>query len=229
MLLDLSYLEVFKNPRARRLALRLDSSRGIVRLVVPPGISMKKAHEFAALNRDWIENQVGKLPSPVPFCDGQVLPILEKDRTLDIFQDKELRTTKVSMDTHFITVRTPLENPQSRVTRYLKKIFKAEIETLASLKAQTIGKTIRSISLRDTRSRWGSCSSDGNLSFSWRLIFAPFDAIDYVIAHEVAHLKHMDHSKAFWALCCDLSRDSVQGKKWMRTHGHTLYRYGQRP
>jgi hypothetical protein len=79
--------------------------------------------------------------------------------------------------------------------------------------------------VREKKSRWGSCSSDDHLSYSWRLIFAPPAALDYVVAHEVAHLVHMNHSKAFWNLCRSLSHDFVNGQYWMKNHGHELMRY----
>ena len=97
---------------------------------------------------------------------------------------------------------------------------------MATDKADIINKNISSVTVRDTKSRWGSCSHKGELSFSWRLIFAPYDAIDYVIAHEVAHLIHMDHSKNFWTLCRSLSSNFVEGKFWMQNHGNSLMRYG---
>ena len=110
----------------------------------------------------------------------------------------------------------------------MKRIAKKELTALAQQKAAEIGETIEKISVRDTKSRWGSCSSDGNLSFSWRLMFAPTEAFDYVVAHEVAHLVHMDHSRSFWNLCRDLSEDFIEGQYWMREHGHELMRYGAR-
>ena len=85
---------------------------------------------------------------------------------------------------------------------------------------------INKVSVRDTKSRWGSCSVDDNLSYSWRLIFAPPAALDYVVAHEVAHLHHHDHSKAFWNLCRELSDNYLEGQYWMKAHGGELMRYG---
>ena len=101
------------------------------------------------------------------------------------------------------------------------------MQNLVHEKAAEIGKDVTSVSLRDTKSRWGSCSSNGSISLSWRLIFAPWDAMDYVVAHEVAHLIHMNHGKDFWALCATLSANYSTGKKWMRTNGHELMCFGQ--
>ena len=109
--------------------------------------------------------------------------------------------------------------------RYLKKLVKDEISILAHEKATKIDQTINKIHVRDTKTRWGSCSEDGNLNFSWRLIFAPYESLDYVVGHEVAHLEHLDHSKAFWSVCRKLSDDFVEGKYWMQAHGSELMRY----
>ena len=110
--------------------------------------------------------------------------------------------------------------------RWLKAYSRNVLELKSKEKALSIGKTIEKVTVRDTKSRWGSCSSESTLSYSWRLIFAPPIALDYVVGHEVAHLVHLNHSKHFWALCRDLSDDYVNGQYWMRNHGHELMRYG---
>jgi predicted metal-dependent hydrolase len=100
------------------------------------------------------------------------------------------------------------------------------IEPLAYQKAATIGKKISKIDLRDTKSRWGSCSTDKRLMLSWRLIMAPPEILDYVVAHEVAHLKHMDHSKKFWDLCYELANgDGDYARQWLKDNGNNLMRY----
>jgi predicted metal-dependent hydrolase len=102
------------------------------------------------------------------------------------------------------------------------------LSDIASEKAGDIKKIISSIKIRDTKTRWGSCAKDGSLSFSWRLIFAPYHTIDYVVAHEVAHLAHMNHGPKFWALCEKLSLNYTGGKEWLKANGNELMRYGHR-
>jgi predicted metal-dependent hydrolase len=105
----------------------------------------------------------------------------------------------------------------------LKKEARADLERLSRMHASSIGATIRSISMKDTRSRWGSCSTEGNLSFSWRIVMAPPQVIDYLAAHEVAHLKEMNHGPHFWALCRKLCPQMEEAKAWLKRHGSQLH------
>jgi predicted metal-dependent hydrolase len=125
-----------------------------------------------------------------------------------------------------ILIKSPDGDIHAPLTRFLRNMAKDTMTALAHEKAQEIGETLNNLSVRDTKTRWGSCSEDGSISLSWRLIFAPYEAMDYVIAHEVAHLRHLDHSRKFWTLCRELSDDYVEGKYWMDNHGHELMAYG---
>ena len=220
------YVTLKRSKRARRLALRLDPKDRTFHLVVPAGMSLKRAQRFAEEHDSWMIDKLMELPEPVPFEDGSIIPILGQNRRIHIFYDEDLRATSTTLKYQELIVTTNKEDPASRIERALKKIARKELKTLAREKAALIGKTVKTVSARDTKSRWGSCSSDGNLSFSWRLIFAPQVAFDYVVAHEVAHLKHLDHSTAFWNVCRDLSDDFLEGEYWIREHGHELMRYG---
>ncbi len=220
------YVTLKRSKRARRLALRLDPKDRTFHLVVPARMSLKKAERFAEEHDSWMVDKLMELPEPVPFEYGTVLPILGKNRRIHIFYDKTLRKTFIDLKDKELLVTTNKEDPSGRIERHLKKLAKEELHELAIEKAAMIRKTVKTVSTRDTKSRWGSCSSDGNLSFSWRLLFAPYEALDYVVAHEVAHLKYMDHSNNFWHLCRDLSEDFFEGEYWMREHGHELMRYG---
>lgn len=113
-----------------------------------------------------------------------------------------------------------------RVREWLKARAKEEITRLAMEKARQIDKTIKKISLRDTSSLWGSCNHKGHLSFSWRLILAPAAALEYLVCHEVAHLKYLNHGEKFWQTVAQLCPDYEQQRRWLRTHGHALYAYG---
>ncbi len=221
------YLELKVNKRARRMALRLDTRRRVINLVVPPHSRLTTAYNFARENRDWIMEKLALLPEPIPFEDGAVIPVLGRNRTIHIFYDRNLKTTDIIMKQNEIIVVTNKRNPEARILRFLKDIAKEHLEALAHDKAADIGKRIRSVQVRDTKSRWGSCGQDGHLCFSWRLILAPIEAMDYVVAHEVAHLAHMNHSKRFWQVCEDISLDYHTGKDWMHEQGHDLMRYGQ--
>jgi predicted metal-dependent hydrolase len=125
-----------------------------------------------------------------------------------------------------ILVLTNKTDPAPRIRRFLMDEAKKRIEELAAEKATLLRRRINSLQVKDTKSRWGSCSEDGDISFSYRLIFAPAKAMDYVVAHEVAHLMHMDHSDNFWRTCENLCWDYEFGKQWMSENGYDLMRFG---
>ncbi|MGB0718907.1 MAG: M48 family metallopeptidase [Bdellovibrionales bacterium] len=223
---QLSHLKIKHSKRARRMALRLDPVERVFHLVVPRGISEKRALAFAQQHDAWMQERLSALPPPVRLEGGAVITLLGNRVTIKIHHVPDLHVTKIALEDSILHVRSNKDDPSARISRFLKNFAKDELTVLAHEKAARIGKTVQSISVRDTKSRWGSCSHDGNLSFSWRLIFAPPEAFDYVVAHEVAHLRHLDHSKAFWTLCRDLSDNFVEGQYWMRNHGNELMRYG---
>ena len=183
------------NPRARRISLRLDPAEGCIVLVRPRGVSAKAATRFATEKRYWIEDRLADLPPRIAFKDGVSLPYLGVDHV--IRHAPEARRG-VWREGQTIFVSGGTEHLARRVTDWLKSEAKALIGPRARGMAEALGCKVARISVRDTRSRWGSCSHDGKLSFSWRLIFAPEAVLTYVAAHEVAHLKYLDHSRAFW-------------------------------
>ncbi len=219
---------VKRSKRARRVALRLDPVERVVNLVVPQRMSLKKAYYFAREHEDWVKETLDNLAPAVPFKHNTILPIFGDKVTIDIQHIPEAKRTTLKQNDDVLIVKTYQDDPTNRITTHLKKVARRGLADLASEKAGTINKIISSVSVRDTKSRWGSCSQDGSISFSWRLIFAPYDAIDYVVAHEVAHLVHMDHSKEFWSLCKKLSCNFEEGKGWMQNNGNELMRYGKK-
>lgn len=219
-------LELKISKRARRIALRLDSANRIMNLVVPPRFSPKKAENFALEHRDWILRKLAELPQPVPFSHGAEIPILGYARRIAIDYDPAAKLTDIKLLENEIRITTSQTEPAGRLTRFLKAEARNTLSNLAREKAARIEKIIKEIQIRDPKSRWGSCAPDGKISFSWRLIFAPYEAMDYVVAHEVAHLVHMNHGKRFWTLCEKLSDNYTFGKNWIRTNGHELMRYG---
>lgn len=221
-----SHICIRRSARARRMALRLDTKERVFHLVVPKGVSLRKAEAFAEGHQDWMEEKLQELPPQILLEDGCLIPIFGERTRIRIHYTPDLERTKLLLESRVLHVFTNKEDPSPRIVRFLKALAKQELEVLTREKAEIIRKKVRAISVRDTKSRWGSCSSDGKLSFSWRLIFAPPEALDYVVAHEVAHLKHLDHSQRFWDVCEALSNDYEEGKYWMRNHGHELMRYG---
>lgn len=219
-------VKVKRSKRARRVALRLDPTQRVINLVVPEKMPLHKAYKFAQDHESWVRETLSKLDPPFPFKDGAHLPIFGDTVRLSIHIDPNLKRTKIIQHDDVLEVQTYMDDPTNRIVTHLKKIARAGLADMATDKAEVINKNISSVTVRDTKSRWGSCSHKGELSFSWRMMFAPYDAIDYVVAHEVAHLIHMDHSKNFWTLCRSLSSNFVEGKFWMQNHGNSLMRYG---
>lgn len=211
------------------MALRLDTKERVVYLVVPAKADMTTAKNFAKEYKHWIQEKIDALPAPVPFHDGTIMPLFGRNVEIRVNYDPTLKRTSIELKPRILLVNTNKKDQKEvsdRIMRFLKKEATRVIRALAVEKAARLGKAIANVSVRDTRSRWGSCAEDGNLSFSWRLIFAPWEALDYVVAHEVAHLVHMNHGKAFWNLCARISTDYETGRDWMRDHGHELMSFG---
>lgn len=213
------------NARAKRMALRVDVKARKVNLVLPKRASMRAAYKFALEHKYWIREKISKFPDVVSFQHGVVIPILGEDITINVQIDETLKRTSIELKNNELLVLTNKDDPASRIKRFIIALAKERLSALAHEKAEMAGKTIAKIDVKDTSSRWGSCSSDAKLCFSWRLIFAPYDAFDYVVAHEVAHLTHMDHSANFWNHCADLCKDYTRGKTWMKRHSGELIRY----
>jgi len=218
-------LHVKINPRAKRLALRVDPRANKVNLVIPKRESMINAYRFAEDNRLWITEKLSELPQPINLVNGTIIPLFGEETEIKVIYDKALKSTDIALINNQLLIKTNKKDPKPRIIRFLKKRALERLSDLSHAKVGLIGKKIAKIDVKDTSSRWGSCSHDAKLSFSWRLIFAPYDAFDYVVAHEVAHLRVMDHSPAFWEVCEDLSDNYSKGKSWMKRHSGELVRY----
>jgi len=211
-----------KHPRSRRMVIRYQPLKQQVSLTLPRYVSIRQGLRFVEEKRAWIERQLHEEARPVPFSDGQIIPVQGKDYILTHRAGRGL----VTIDSDRIIVPGEVDFLARRVREWLKRRAREEIVPLAEQKAAAIGKRLKKISLRDTSSRWGSCSHDGNLSFSWRLILAPAGVLDYLVCHEVAHLAEHNHSTAFWAIVERLCPTYESAQKWLKTHGQRLYAYG---
>jgi predicted metal-dependent hydrolase len=216
-------IELTRSARARRLILRLDPLRGVVRLVVPAGVSAKEAERFLSRHHDWVATRLAEMPGRMPFASGQDVPFLGELHRIRHAGSPSARTVRADGE---ILVGGAPEHLPRRVTDYLRGEAAREVKTRARAKAASIGVDVAAVSVRDTSTRWGSCSRSGRLSFSWRLVMAPEPVLDYVVAHEVAHLRQMNHGPAFWALCRSLSSDADASRAWLKRHGAQLLRYG---
>ncbi|MCB1539125.1 MAG: M48 family metallopeptidase [Rhodospirillales bacterium] len=221
----LENVRVVRSGTARRVALRVDPARGEICLVVPKRASEKTAWRFADANREWIDAHLAKLEKPVPLAHGSVLPVFGRDRLIVVTLGTG-RVTHCTLNDTTLAVSTPRPDPASNIRRYLYRILETRLRPLAETKSQRIERSVQGIQLRDTRARWGSCSPDGRLMFCWRLVFTPDHVIDYVVAHECAHLRYMNHSQRFWDLCQSLCEDMDGARAWLSANGDRLLCYG---
>jgi predicted metal-dependent hydrolase len=212
------------SPRARRIALRIDAAERKVELVLPPGVPQSHGLRFLATKRAWIAARLAALPQPVRFAEGVIVPVLGIPHR--IRREDDPAAPPVAIRDGEIRVRGDPAHLERRVRDHLVAMARAEFADRARRLAARIGRKLARVGVRDTKSRWGSCSGRGNLSFSWRLIFAPEPVIDYVVAHEVAHLAEMNHGPRFWRLVESLSPDSAAPRVWLKRNRSQLLSYG---
>jgi len=218
-------LEFRRSARARRLSLRVDQAKGRVLLTAPASVARRHALDFLVRHEGWLQARIAQLPVALPFADGATVPVLGVPHLIR-GDASRLRGVPARADA-IITVPGATEHLARRLTDYLKAEAKREIAARAKEKAAIVGRPVAAVTLRDTRSRWGSCSGAGRLAFSWRLILAPEFVLDYVVAHEVAHLREMNHGVRFWRLCATLTdADPKAARAWLRRHGGGLHAYG---
>ena len=212
------------SPRARRVGLRIDSAERKVELVLPPGVPLKTGLRFLAAKRGWVAARLDALPHRVPFVEGAILPVLGVPHRIG--RETDSAAPPVRIIDGEIRVRGDPVYLAHRVRDHLARTARAEIDPRARRLAARVGREVAQVNVRDTKSRWGSCSGQRNLSFSWRLIFAPEPVLDYVVAHEVAHLVEMNHGPRFWRLVESLTPDSAWPRVWLKQHRARLLSYG---
>ena len=211
------------NPRARRIVLRVNPATGEVVVTAPARGGPAPALAFARRETLWISRQLQRMPEKVPLLPGAEVPYLGFSHP--ICHSAARGPAPVWIEDGALMVSGRIEHAPRRLLDFFKREARRLLATRAVEYAARLGTRPQRISVRDTKSRWGSCSQQGALSFCWRLIFAPDYVRDYVVAHEVAHLKEMNHSPRFWAQVKILSPDSARARQWLRDHGRDLLRY----
>jgi predicted metal-dependent hydrolase len=217
-----------RHRQARRYTLRIQTATREAVLTMPPRGSVAQARAFAEQHGGWLAARLGRLPSPAPFTHGTLLPLRGVAHRIthrsaargtvwiEAGEDGERR----------LCVAGDMPHVARRVADFLKREAKRDLEAASRAAAEKLGVRLRRIAIRDQTSRWGSCSAEGVLSYSWRLILAPPFVLDYLAAHEVAHLVEMNHSRRFWRLVERLYPDVARAKAWLDAHGAELHRYG---
>lgn len=212
------------NARAKRIILRLDPKGPGCIVTLPKGVAVQAGLDMVEHNKVWLANQFNRKTQALTFEEGATIPF--RDISYTIRHRPDERGT-VWLQGQEICVAGHPDFLNRRLCDWLKKQVREDITPQAHHMADQLNKKVNRISIRDTVSRWGSCSSTGNLSFNWRLIFAPADILSYVVAHEVSHLCHMDHSKEFWATVDQFDVDPKRSRSWLKQHGSILQNYGQ--
>lgn len=214
-----SDVEVKLHPRARHMTLRFQPRKQVFLVTKPKRISQREIAEFVSTHLEWMEAQRALYPAPAPLKAGENLSFLGKSY---ILTHEEAAGVACRIEGDCLIVACRLPRFERAVQRFLKQQAETMMTSLVYKKAAQIDKKIKTIRFRDTTSRWGSCARDGRLSFSWRIIMAPPETVDYIVAHEVAHLQHFNHSQRFWDLCEKLSDDYAGGKSWLQKNAGLL-------
>lgn len=228
-------VEIRHNPRARRIIVRVDLTMGSVQIVAPSRHSFSQALSFAREQKAWIAERLSRVPPPVPFEPGA--RILYRGVEHLVRHAGLRREPGAPGPVWAVPPSEPEGLPEIRVTGdpdfvsrrlgdWLRAQAKEELTLRAIQYAEGFGVRPSRITVRDTSSRWGSCAPSRALSFSWRLILAPPHVLDYVAAHEAAHLREMNHGPRFWALVAQAMPDYKVSRRWLERHGPSLHRYG---
>jgi predicted metal-dependent hydrolase len=218
---------VTRSSRARRITLRIRAGTSDPILTLPARGNLAVAADFAARHAGWLATRLARLPAQIPFRAGKTLPIRGLDH--HIIETGALRglvRAKRIGEVRILEVPGSPEHVSRRVTEFLKREARRDLETAVARHLAAAKVAARRISIKDTKSRWGSCSANGTLSFSWRLILAPPFVLDYLAAHEVAHLRELNHSHKFWRVTRVLCPRTDDAEAWMKRYGVQLHRYG---
>ena len=217
---------------ARRYILRVRTATRDVILTMPSRGSIASARDFAERHAAWIGTRLRRLPIAIPFADGAIIPIRGVDHVIrhcprgrgNVWV--EAQGAGVDHPALALCVAGDAAFLARRVRDHLKLSARRDLEAAVRHYTSALGLPHRSVTVRDTTSRWGSCSATGTLNFSWRLIFAPAYVLDYLAAHEVGHLVHMNHSAAFWAVVHRICPATDRAEAWLKAHGASLHRFG---
>jgi predicted metal-dependent hydrolase len=213
-----------RSRRARRVSLRVDPMGRRIVLTAPLRMPRDVALQFARTQAGWIAARLRRLPSPRPFADGAEVPLFGEPHRIRHRGDARGTVWREGAEIH---VAGRPEHLPRRLRDWLAGELRRRLVPLVHAKAARVERPVKRITLRDGRSRWGSCGPDGSLSFSWRLVFAPPEVLDYLVAHEVAHLVHLNHGPRFWALARRLTDGPLEPPHaWLKKNGEILLQYG---
>lgn len=212
-----------RSVRARHVSLRIDPRGGMVVVTLPPRARRRDGMALLISEADWVSDQLAALPVPVAFADAALVPL---DGRAHRIRHVGAEAGGAWLHEREIRCSGPAEAVSRLVGEFLRAEARRRLARLALRKARLAGVRPRRVLIKDTRSRWGSCAPDGSLAFCWRLVMAPPFVQDYVVAHEAAHLRHMDHGPGFWALVHQLTPHARAAVDWLAQEGPGLLRIG---
>lgn len=217
-------LTIRENARANRMTLRIEPGGQALKLTIPRGLPGHEVDAFLTRHHAWLMTRLAHVPDSGPLVEVGKVAIRGVEHRIEMTGKLRGLAEQTEIDgVAVLRVAGSPEHTGRRVADHLKRVAKRELEALVAGHAARLGETVRSISYKDTKSRWGSCTSRGNLSFSWRIAMAPDFVIDYLAAHEVAHLKEMNHGPRFWATCRELCPRTDEAKRWLKQNGSRLF------
>jgi len=220
-------VRVHVDKRATRVSVRIDPTAREAVATAPALRHALEAISFASERVEWIAERLGALPPPVLFKPGAYLPlrgVIHRLKHTDT--GRTVRIDKSSGPTPILLVPGPKESFRDKTRAFFRTAARTDFAERVAVHAKTLKVAPKSIAIKDMRSRWGSCSSDGRLNFSWRLVCAPPFALDYVAAHEVAHLREMNHSTRFWKQVERAMPDWHPAREWLQERGSALHAIG---
>ena len=215
-------IKVVQTAKSNKLILHIDNKERVPVLSIPKYCTRNRAINFVNENMDWIVESLKKLPKRKYFCDGEIISLFGQNVTIS---HQPNARCGVRLDGDTLIVSGGAEFLHRRVKDYISKAAADEFYKLSVPLATQIGCKINGICIKDTKSRWGSCSSLNNINYNWRVALAPKFVIDYLMAHEVSHLKHQNHSANFWKCVESLDKDWKTGREWLQKNGRSLYTY----
>lgn len=210
-----------RSVRARKISLRIDTRGGGVIVTLPPRAAQAAGMALLRDNAAWVSERLARLPAPIRLADGATVPIGGLPHRVRHVPGG--RGTAWLVPGELLVAGAP-EFLARRAADFLRAEARRRLSAIAIEKATIAGLAPKRVVIRDTRSRWGSCTADGTLMFCWRLVMAPAHVQEYVAAHEVAHLRHMNHGRAFWALVTQLTPHRGPATRWLDAEGPGLLR-----
>ncbi len=217
-------LTIRQNPRATRMTLRIEPGGRALKMTIPTGLPEREITLFLDRHQAWLASRLARFSGESVLEEGGMIFVRGVAHRIERTGRLRGVTESVVVDGEAVLrVSGASEHLGRRIADFLKKEARKDLEQLAPAHALNVGRRIKSMTLRDTRSRWGSCAVDGALNFSWRIVMAPPYVIDYLAAHEVAHLKEMNHGPNFWALCERLCPRTADARHWLKRNGTLLH------